>query len=70
MVHIPGQHLVIDFFAKPIGGGVAAILGMRPVMEVLVAKIPVLVGGLACVLTWRPSGAAGNTGHGGRGHGS
>ena len=71
VIHIPGQHLVADFLAKPIGVAarwqhLIAAMGMKPVVEASsdslgskVARIAALVGGLAGVLTWRPSGPTG-----------
>ena len=71
VIHIPGQHLVADFLTKPIGVAARwqhffAAMGMKPVVEASseslgskVARIAALVGGLAGVLTWRPSGPTG-----------
>ena len=71
VIHIPGQHLVADFLTKPIGVAARwqhffAAMGMKPAVEASsdslgskVARIAALVGGLAGVLTWRPSGPTG-----------
>ena len=71
VIHIPGQHLIADFLTKPIGVAARwqhffAAMGMKPVVEASsdslgskVARIAALVGGLAGVLTWRPSGPTG-----------
>ena len=71
VIHIPGQHLVADFLTKPIGVAARwqhffAAMGMKPVVEAVseslgskVARIAALVGGLAGVMAWRPSGSTG-----------
>ena len=71
MIHIPSQHLVADFLTKPIGVAARwqhffAAMGMKPMVEASseslgskVARIAALVGGLAGVMTWRPSGPTG-----------
>ena len=67
VIHIPGQHLVADFLTKPIGAAARwqhffVAMGMKPVVEASsdslgskVARIAALVGGLAGILTWRPT---------------